>query len=269
MSDLDQSSLDQGPASPFSVAGHRALVTGAAGGIGRAVAAALARHGARVFLTDVRGDALADLVAELRAQGHEASGLPFDLSQSTGFAEVVQECARSIGEPDILVNMAGYLSRNDVLAYDPAEWDKSLKINLNAPLEFCRAVAPSMRDKGWGRIVNVGSSFSAQGSVLNRRGGGADYCLAKATVQALTKLLAHEMAPHGVTVNAVAPGIVDTPMHPRGSAAMSEKYSPMIPMGRLAQPSDIAPVVVFLVSPAASYITGQTIHVNGGMVMVD
>jgi NAD(P)-dependent dehydrogenase (short-subunit alcohol dehydrogenase family) len=246
-----------------------AVVTGATGGIGRALARGIAEAGARVLLSDVRGDELQEVVAGLRAAGLPAEGFQCDLATPGAGGLIIEECVGRLGDPEILVNNAGLLSRGSVMDYDAGSWDRAMRVNFLAVMETSRAAAGRMKPRGWGRIINIGSSLSSRCAVLNRRGGGADYCLAKVNVQALVKLLAWELAPSGITVNAVAPGIVDTPMHVRGSEAMARDYGPMIPLGRLATPEDIAGAVVFLASEAASYITGQTIHVNGGMIMVD
>jgi NAD(P)-dependent dehydrogenase (short-subunit alcohol dehydrogenase family) len=253
----------------FSLKGRTAVITGSARGIGLTLALGLAGAGAQVVLSDINEEDLQKALEAIKSAGARAAAVSGDIVKKETLEALLDKSRHIFGSLDIWVNNAGVISHNSIVDGDDAEWERVVEINLNAVVRACRAAASVMKPAGYGRIINVGSSFSSQGSVLNRRGGGSDYCLAKSAVQSLTKLLAFELASFGINVNAVAPGIFDTPMHTRGSQAMQEKYSPLIPLGRLGQAQDLVGAVVFLASEASGYITGQTLHVNGGMIMVD
>jgi NAD(P)-dependent dehydrogenase (short-subunit alcohol dehydrogenase family) len=252
----------------YDLTGKVALVTGAGRGMGRAMATRLGEAGAAIVATDIVLDGAQDLVHSLNEMGTEALALQVDVSSDESVATMTAEALKVYDSVDILVNNAGIMARTNILDDDLEQFGRTMEINLGGAMRCCRALAPQMRDRGWGRIINMGSSFSARGSIVNLRGGGADYCFSKGCIHNFTAVLAYELAAHGVTVNAIAPGIIDTPMHVRGSEAMREKWAPMIPAGRLGQSQDIANVAVFLASEAAAYITGQVIEVNGGLLML-
>jgi NAD(P)-dependent dehydrogenase (short-subunit alcohol dehydrogenase family) len=253
----------------FSIAGRVAIVTGAASGIGRAIALDLAGMGANVVVADIAGDAADAVAKEIESSGGRAIAVKTDVTDKNEAEKMVNKAVETFGKIDILVNNAGIIARCSVMEMQEQEFDKTFDVNLKSVMLCSQAVAKHMIEQQSGKIVNLGSSFSSRASVCNLSGGGADYCASKAAVQALTRSLAMELGSYGINVNAVAPGIVDTPMH-EGLWEMAEiYYQNSVPLGRLAKPEDIADVVAFLVTDAAGYITGQTVHVNGGQIMVD
>ncbi|MCJ7520793.1 MAG: SDR family oxidoreductase [Dehalococcoidia bacterium] len=253
----------------FNIDDKSAVVTGAGSGIGRAIALALAGMGANVVIADIAIDAAEAVVKEIASQGGRAIAVKTDVTDKNEVEKMVNKAIDTFGKIDILVNNAGIIARCSVMDMQEEEFDRTFDVNLKGVMLCSQAAARHMIERKSGKIVNLGSSFSSRASVCNLSGGGADYCASKAAVQALTRSLAMELGPHGINVNAVAPGIVETPMHD-GLWEMAEiYYQNSVPLGRLAAPDDIADVVVFLVTDAARYITGQTIHVNGGQIMVD
>ncbi len=252
----------------YDLSGKVVLVTGAGRGMGRAMAMKLSEAGAAIVAADIVLDGISELADSLGQLGARALPLQVNVASDEDVTHMAAAALDHFGQVDILVNNAGIMTRTDIIDDDVAQFNRTMEINLGGVMRCCRALAPQMRERGWGRIINMGSSFSGRGSIFNARGGGADYCFSKGCIHNFTALLAHELAPHGVTANVLAPGIVDTRMHVRGSEAMSEKWAPRIPMGRLAQPEDIANVALFLASEAAGFITGQVIEVNGGLLML-
>ncbi|WP_371229268.1 SDR family NAD(P)-dependent oxidoreductase [Roseovarius sp. 2305UL8-3] len=249
----------------FDLNGKTALVTGASGGIGLALVKGFSDAGAKVVATDL------DPSAVEAATAGNANVMPvtLDVSDDKGIKTVLANAREIFGPVDILVNNAGVKSAERLMDGDRAKIQRTLAINTDAVLSLTRLVfEDSLRDRG-GRIINIGSSISSRGAVLNYQAGGADYCFSKAIVHDLTQLIAYEAAPAGVTVNAVAPGIVHTPLHGRPAEETEERHGGRIPLGRIAMPEDIVGAAVFLATGAASYITGQVLHVNGGMVMSD
>jgi len=253
----------------FDIAGKVAIVTGGASGIGRAISLVLARFGARVVIADLVIAHAQRTVSEIEASGGKAIAVKTDVTNHRSVEQMVNETIKKYGKIDILVNNAGIMSRCTVMDMKEEDFDKTLEVNLKGVVLCSQAVAKHMIEQKRGKIVNVGSSLSSRGSVCNFSGGGADYCASKAAVQAFTRTLAMELGPYGINVNAVAPGITNTPMHEGLWEGAVAYYIGSVPLGRLAEPEDIADVVLFLVSDAARYITGQTIHVNGGQIMVD
>jgi 3-oxoacyl-[acyl-carrier protein] reductase len=252
----------------YDLTGKVALVTGAGRGMGQAMAMKLSEAGAAVVAADVALEGVQEFVDTLQGLGRKALALQANVASDEDIVMMAGAALEHFERVDILVNNAGIMTRTDILEDDVAQFNRTMEINLGGVMRCCRALAPQMRNRGWGRIINMGSSFSGRGSILNRRGGGADYCFSKGCIHNFTALLAHELAPHGVTANVLAPGIVDTQMHVRGSEAMREKWAPQTPMGRLGTPEDIANVALFLASNAAAFITGQVIEVNGGLLML-
>lgn len=234
------------------------IVSGACGGIGQEVARAVWRDGAAVFLFDVGRAALEALAREL---GERVAWFSGDVAVRKDVARAVEECVRTFGKVDSLVNVAGVFSVVPTKDLSEEEWDRVLDINLKGTFLFCQAVLPRMLERRYGRIVNISSDLARRGLA-----GAVHYAASKAGVLGLTRALALEMAPHGITVNAVAPGIVDTPM-PRGvySAEEMAKRAEANPMGRIGFPRDIANAVHFLLQDESAYINGQSIHVNGGL----
>jgi len=253
----------------FDISGRVAIVTGAASGIGRAIALALAGLGASVVAADLDVGGAEAVAKEIEAAGGRAVATKTDVTDRKAVEQMVQKTVETFGKIDILVNNAGIIARCSVMDMQEEELDRTFDVNLKGVILCSQAAAKHMIERKSGKIVNVGSSFSSRASVCNLSGGGADYCASKAAVQALSRSLAMELGPYGINVNAVAPGIVNTPMH-TGLWEMAEiYYQNTVPLGRLAEPEDIADVAVFLATDAARYMTGQTVHVNGGQIMVD
>jgi len=253
----------------FDIGAKVAIVTGAASGIGRAIALALSDLGARVVIADKAGEAAKNVAQEINSAGGKAVAIKTDVAKARDVERMVQQVIDKFGRIDILVNNAGVISRQSFVDMTEADFDRTLAVNLKGVVLCSQAVARHMIAQKSGKIVNMGSSFSSRGSVCNLSGGGADYCASKAGVQAFTRVLAMELGPCGINVNAVAPGIVNTPMHEGLWEGAVAYYANSVPLGRLAEPEDIADVVAFLATDAARYVTGQTIHVNGGQIMVD
>ncbi|MBB4383229.1 SDR family NAD(P)-dependent oxidoreductase [Bradyrhizobium sp. SBR1B] len=250
----------------FSVSDRTVLVTGAGGGIGSAIANAFRQGGANVVATDANLESLRDTLVRL-PYGNGILPMAMDVAHEEDVTKVLDEIGRRFGRLDVLVNNAGIKSAQSLLNGSSEKIERTIQINSVAVLRCSKsAIERFMKAKG-GRIVNVGSSLSSQGAVFNYQAGGADYCLSKAIVHDVTKLLAYECAPLSINVNAIAPGIIDTPMHGRPREETEARHSGRIPLGRVGVPEDIAGLAVFLASPAASYMTGQVVHVNGGMIM--
>ncbi len=249
----------------FDLTGKTALVTGASGGIGLALVKGFVDSGANVVAADLNPAA----VESAMASNECVMPVRLDVSDEAGIKGVLALVRERFGPLDVLVNNAGIKSAERLMDGDRQRIQHTLTINADAVLDLTRLVYhDSLKDRG-GRVINVGSSVSSRGAVFNYQAGGADYCLSKAIVHDLTQLLAYETAPYCVTVNAVAPGIVHTPMHGRPAEETEARHGGLIPLGRIGQPEDIVGATVFLASDAASYITGQVLHVNGGMVMSD
>ncbi len=253
--------------------GRTALVTGASRGIGAAIATALAEAGARVCLTGRSESALREVATAIRSDGGEVVfERTHDLAERDGVNALIDDVGEHAGHVDILVNNAGIGSREDlrpVVAFDPAFWDRTLALNLTAPFLLCRALVPAMVAQGFGRVIQVAS---INGRVPSSH--GAAYVASKHGLIGFTRALALEVAPHGVTVNAVCPGPVDVGDDrriafdaARAGVTVAELERRLTPMGGRLQPSEIAPLTVFLASEGAGSITGQSINVDRGMVM--
>ncbi|TET16011.1 MAG: 3-oxoacyl-ACP reductase FabG [Dehalococcoidia bacterium] len=253
----------------FDIAGKVAIVTGAASGIGRAIALDLAEAGAKVAVADKALGGAEEVAREIQSVGGKAIAIKTDVTDSKDVEQMAQRTIEKFGKIDILINNAGIIARSSVLDMKEDDLDRTFDVNLKGVVLCSQAAARHMIERKSGKIVNIGSSLSSRASVCNLSGGGADYCASKAAVQALTRSLAMELGPYGINVNSVAPGPTNTPMHEGLWEMAAIYYQNSVPLGRLAEPEDIADVVVFLVTDAARYITGQTIHVNGGQIMVD
>lgn len=243
----------------FDLTGKTALVTGASGGIGADIARALHGRGAVVALSGTRQAALQQLADELGARVHV---LPADLSQAEEAVRLIAEAEAAMGRVDILVNNAGLTKDGLVLRMSDADWDKVLNVDLAAPFRLARAALKFMLRRRAGRIINIGSIVGTTGNP-----GQANYCAAKAGLIGLTKSLAQEVASRGITVNLVAPGFIETPMTDVLTESQRADLSAKIPLGRLGTPQDIAAAVVYLAADEAGWVTGSTLHVNGGMAM--
>ncbi len=244
----------------FHLDGKTALVTGASGGIGAAIARALHAQGAIVALSGTRVDALDRLAGELGGRAHVC---PADLREA-GAADALVAAVEAAGGPlHILVNNAGLTRDMLVLRMKDEDWQAVLDVDLSAPFRLARAVLRGMLKRRAGRIIGISSIVGATGNP-----GQANYAAAKAGLVGMTKALAQEVASRGVTVNIVSPGFVDTPMTSALTDAQKAKLGEQIPLGRLGQPSDIAAAVVYLASDEAGWVTGATLHVNGGMAML-
>jgi 3-oxoacyl-[acyl-carrier protein] reductase len=244
----------------FDLTGKTALVTGASGGIGAEIARALHKQGAVVALSGTRREALDALAAEFSERVHV---LPADLAVPEEALRLITEAEAAMGKVDILVNNAGLTKDGLVLRMSDADWDKVLNVDLGAPFRLTKAVLKFMLRRRAGRIINIGSIVGTTGNP-----GQANYCAAKAGLIGMTKSLAQEVSSRGITVNLVAPGFIETPMTDALNDAQKADLSGKIPLGRLGQPGDIAAAVVYLASEEAGWVTGSTVHVNGGMAMV-
>jgi 3-oxoacyl-[acyl-carrier protein] reductase len=243
----------------FDLTGKTALVTGASGGIGAEIARALHAQGATVALSGTRAEALESLKGEL---GERAHVCPADLSDPVAAASLI-ETVEALGGTDILVNNAGLTKDGLALRMSDADWAKVLDVDLAAPFRLSRAALKFMLRRRAGRIINIGSVVGSTGNA-----GQANYAAAKAGLIGLTKALAQEVASRNVTVNLIAPGFIATPMTEALTDSQKSALSDKIPLGRLGTPADIAAAVVYLAAPEAAWITGTTLHINGGMAML-
>jgi 2-hydroxycyclohexanecarboxyl-CoA dehydrogenase len=245
-----------------------AIVTGAARGIGAAIATRLAESGAKVALLDINESGLNDVVQGIRANGGDAKGFKFDITQSSEFAKLLDEVEHSLGPIHVLVNNAGWEKIAPFLATDSTLWDRIIDINLRGPIALTHQVLARMSPRGSGRVVSIGSDAGRVGS-----SGEAVYSACKGGIIALGKTLAREFAQAGITVNTVCPGPTDTPLlgeqlgHGEEAKKIYDGLKRAIPMRRLGKPQDIAGLVAFLASDEAAFITGQTISASGGLTM--
>ena len=244
----------------FDLTDKTALVTGASGDLGRAIAVALHRAGAGVALSGTRLDSLQALAHEL---GERAHVLPCNLSDRAAVEALPKQAAEALGSVDILVNNAGITRDNLFMRMSDDEWDRVLNVNLNATMRLCKGVIRGMVKARWGRIVNISSVVGATGNA-----GQANYAAAKAAVVAMSKSLAQEVASRNITVNCVSPGFVATAMTDKLSEDQKAAILRKVPAGRMGEASEIAAAVLYLASPEAAYVSGATLHVNGGMAML-
>jgi 3-oxoacyl-[acyl-carrier protein] reductase len=244
----------------FRLDGKPALVTGASGGIGASIARALHAQGARVVLSGTRMERLEELAADL---GEGALVCPADLRDATEPNALVEAAEAAAGPLHILVNNAGMTRDMLALRMSDLDWQAVLDIDLSAPFRLARAALRGMLRRRAGRIINISSIVGVTGNA-----GQANYAAAKAGLIGMSKSLAQEVASRGITVNVVAPGFVDTAMTEALNEAQKAKLAEQIPLGRIGQPDDIAGAVVYLASDAAAWVTGATLHVNGGMAML-
>jgi 3-oxoacyl-[acyl-carrier protein] reductase len=239
-----------------------ALVTGGARGIGRAIGEALAAAGAHVIVSDINLEAAQLTAADLSKNGPRAIAVAGDVSQSESVEEMMKEALAHFGRIDILVNNAGITRDGLLMRMKEEDWDLVMDINLKGVFLCTKAIMRTMMKQRSGRIINISSVVGVMGNA-----GQANYAASKAGVIGLTKSAAKELAARGVNVNAVAPGFIATDMTDKLSDDVKAEFMRNIPLGRAGTPEDVAQVVLFLASPAAEYITGQVIHIDGGMVM--
>jgi NAD(P)-dependent dehydrogenase (short-subunit alcohol dehydrogenase family) len=240
--------------------GHIAIVTGGASGIGSAISQRLAADGAAVAVLDLNGEAAEAEAAKIAATGVKAIGLTVDVADRAAVDAALEQVRSQLGAPSIVVNSAGLSLHVPFMEITNEQFDRIVAINLTGTFNVCQSALPDLLAAGWGRIINISSSSVHSGAPRL-----AAYVAAKSGVVGLTKALAIEFAPCGITVNSIAPGAVDTPMLRRtmASGAISDKQA-AAPVGRLGRPEDIAATTAFLVSEEAGYITGQLYGVNGG-----
>jgi 3-oxoacyl-[acyl-carrier protein] reductase len=244
----------------FDLTGKCALVTGASGGIGGEIAKALHAAGATVGLSGTRVEPLEALAAEL---GERAHVLPCNLSDAEAVDALPKQAIEAMGSVDILVNNAGITRDQIFMRMSDDEWQSVLDVNLTSTMRLCRGVMRPMMKARWGRIVNISSIVGATGNP-----GQANYAASKAGMVGLSKSIAYEVASRGITVNAVAPGFIATAMTDKLNDDQKGKINAQIPAARMGSPEEIAAAVLYLASNEAGYVTGSTLHVNGGMAML-
>ena len=244
----------------FNLSGKTALVTGATGGIGGAIAKALHAQGAVVGISGRNESKLKELAAEL---GDRVHVFPADLGDVAQVEALVKTATEAMGSINILVNNAGLTKDNLSLRMKPEEWDEVIRVNLTATFLLAQACQRGMMKARWGRIINISSVVGTTGNP-----GQCNYVASKAGLVGWTKAMAAEIASRNVTVNCIAPGFIATPMTDVLTDDQKAKINASIPMARMGDPEDIAAATVYLASDEAAYVTGQTIHVNGGMAMV-
>jgi 3-oxoacyl-[acyl-carrier protein] reductase len=242
--------------------GKTALVTGAAQGIGKAIALALAKAGADVAISDVNGEKAAETAKEIEALGVKAFSITGNVADGASATAMVDEAAAKLGKLDVLVNNAGITRDNLIIRMKEEEWDLVIDVNLKGSFNCAKAAIKHMSKARSGTIINIASIVGAMGNA-----GQANYVASKAGLIGLTKTIAREYASRNITANAVAPGFIDTAMTQALPEKVREELIKQIPLTRLGTAEDVAAAVKFLASGAASYITGQVIHVNGGMYM--
>lgn len=248
----------------FKLDGKIAVVTGGAGGIGEALALGLGYHGATVVVSSRNQEAI-DAVAQkiTKETGNEAMAVASDVTDETSLQNLVDTVVRKYGRIDILVNAMGMNIKHDAFEYPLEDWDKLFNVNVKGTMAACKAVGKVMREQKSGAIVNLSSVRGIRGYT----GGNSGYCATKGAVELITKALALEWAPSGIRVNALGPALVITPgtKHIAENPELAAKYAAAVPMGRIGMPEDMVGAVVYLCSNAASFVSGQTIYVDGGL----
>ncbi len=248
----------------FSLNGKKALITGATGGIGKAIAESLAAQGADLVLTGTRDAVLNDLVTHITSTfGVNAAAITCSLSDVDAIESLFVKAEEAIGPIDILVNNAGITRDTLIIRMKDDDWQSVIDVNLTAVFRLTRAAIKNMMKHRYGRIINISSVVGSTGNP-----GQTNYCASKAGLVGFSKALAHEVATRGITVNCVAPGFIETPMTAELPDAVKGKILGAIPVNRMGSVAEIASAVAYLASSEASYVTGQTLHVNGGMEMV-
>ena len=244
----------------FNLSGKRALITGASGGLGAGIAEALHAQGAEVVLSGTRAEVLESLKDKL---GFKAYAIPCNLGSSDGPAQLFEAATGVMGGVDILINNAGITKDNLAMRMKDEDFQQVLDVNLNAAFKLSKACLRGMMKNRWGRIVSITSIVGVTGNA-----GQANYAASKAGLIGMSKSLAQEVASRSITVNCLAPGFIITPMTDELTQGQKDKLMESIPSGRLGEIDDVAAGVVYLSSEQASYVTGQTLHINGGMTMI-
>ena len=244
----------------FQLSGRTALITGASGGIGSAIAKNLSQQGAHVILHGTRAGRLEELASEI---GTNVSVVTANLSDREAVGGLVSEAAKATGAIDILVNNAGITRDNLFMRMKDEEWDDVLEVNLTSSMVLCRSAIRAMMKARWGRIISISSIVGVTGNP-----GQTNYAASKAGMIGFSKSLAAEVASRGITVNVVAPGFIETPMTDELTDEQKQKLLANVPAGRLGSSQEVAAAVSFLASEEAAYMTGSTLHVNGGMAML-
>jgi 3-oxoacyl-[acyl-carrier protein] reductase len=244
----------------FDLTGKTALITGATGGIGGAIAAALHGAGAMVALSGTRIGPLEELATILGSRAHI---LPCNLSDLDAVAALPKQAAEAMGSVDILINNAGITRDNLFMRMSDDDWDQVIAVNLTATMRLCRAVVRPMMKARWGRIVNISSVVGATGNP-----GQANYAASKAGMVGMSKAIAAEVASRGITVNCIAPGFITTAMTDKLTDDQKAAILTQVPAGRMGEAAEIAAAALYLSSIEAAYMTGATLHVNGGMAMI-
>ncbi len=244
----------------FDLSGKGALITGATGGIGGAIAKLLHAQGAKVVISGTREEKLAELASEL---GDNVFTAPCNLMDRAAVSELYAKAEELAGQIDIVVNNAGITKDNLFLRMKDEEWDDVINVNLSAAFAVCRGALKGMMRRRYGRIINISSISGVVGNP-----GQGNYSASKAGMIGMSKAMAREIAPRGITVNCIAPGFITTPMTDMLNEKQKTAITQIIPAGTLGEPDDIASAVLFLASDEAGYITGQTLNINGGMAMI-
>jgi 3-oxoacyl-[acyl-carrier protein] reductase len=244
----------------FQLKDKRALVTGASGGLGQAIAKALAGQGAKLAVSGTRAEVLEKLAHEI---GGGAVALPANLSDLAAVDKLAAEASEKLGGIDIVVNNAGVNRDNLLMRMSEEEWQTVLRVNLEAAFRLTKGVLRGMMKNRWGRIISITSIVGVTGNP-----GQANYAASKAGLIGFSKALAQEVASRNITVNCLAPGFIESPMTGALSEAQKAALLARIPQGRMGTPADVAAGVVYLASEEAGYVTGQTLHINGGMAMI-
>lgn len=244
----------------FDLTGKKALITGATGGIGESIARALHGNGAHIAISGRKEDKLKELANSL---GDRVDILPADLSSPEAAQDLIKRAEEALGQIDILVNNAGLTRDNLSMRMKEEEWQQVLDVNLTAPFTLAKTAQRGMMKKRFGRIINIASVVGVTGNP-----GQCNYVASKAGMIGWSKAMAQEVASRGITINCIAPGFIATPMTDALSVDQKDKINANIPAGRMGSSDDIAAAALYLASDEAAYVTGQTLHVNGGMAMI-
>jgi len=240
-----------------------ALITGGARGIGCTICFTFAANGASIVVADIEGNLSLDIAQKINDSGGRAIAVKADVANEVQVKKVIERTIQEYGRLDILINNAGIIAYTPIEEITEEEWDRIMAVNLKGVFFFSREASKLMKKQGWGRIINIGSIAGK----LGRTHSGLTYCVSKAAVMQLTKNFAYHMSPYGITVNAVAPGVIDAGMAETWDSEVKANFIANIPKGRLGTAADVANAVAFLASESADYITGEILDINGGFLM--